>query len=1487
MNPASRVWKLFLGLVILGGIPLFLIDKAFAAPLTANITVINNDLGIGETSPVTITFSEAVTGFTLTDMTVENGTLTNLTTANNIAYTATLIPDVGVVDDSNIITLNNALVTDNSGTAGTGYTQSNIYSIDTVRPTVTSVNVPSNRTYKMGDNLDFTVNFSENVTVDTTGGTPQMPLRIGSKDVNAHYVSGSGTSALLFRYIVQSGEQDFDGIAVGSSLNANGGTLQDGMGNDADLALSNIGNTTSVLVEAIPPVVRSVGVPAGGTYKAGDPLGFIVNFSETVIVNTTGGTPYLPLTIGSTAVKAPYVSGSGTNALTFRYTVQSGDYDVNGIAVGTDLSANGGMLRDGVGNDAILTLDGVGSTAAVLVDAAAPTIGSVNVPVNGTYKAGDNLEFIVNYDDNVTVDTAGGTPQLPLTIGSTGVYAPYVSGSGTSALVFRYTVQNGDNDADGISVGAALSANGSTLRDSVGNNASLTLNGVGSTAAVLVDTAAPAVTSVSVPANGAYKAGDNLDFTVNYGENVTVNTAGGTPQLPLTVGSTGVNASYVSGSGTSALVFRYTVQNGDNDADGISVGAALSVNGSTLRDSAGNNASLALNSVGSTAAVLVDTAAPVVTSVSVPANGTYTPGMYLTFIVKMSEPVVVNMASGTAPTIGLKVGDTIVKAVYESSLDSKELLFRYQVRVQDQDTDGIQLVSTAIDASGVTINDTAGNPADLTLNHIGATQGILISNNLTVTLSHTGWTNQSVTATVYSDSSSRVQYKIGESGEWTDYSAPVVVEQEGIMAMYARAAGSDSVSEAISAEIKIDKTAPVLTLIGDKTITLYLGDDYVEKGALASDSLSGITPLTVTGSVNTGKAGTYPIHYSVTDLAGNRAQDKVRTVTVIPKPTGLRFNSATYSLVEGNEAAFQLIIGYSDNQEIDVTKQGTIQIADPEIVGLSSNGKWKALKYGQTVVTAVYDNNTASATVTVDPALKGISFAEPAYWVEINMDQQTAVNAAFSDGSNSEITLLSEFSLSNEIATISETGKMTGRSVGTGVLEATYGGLKAQTQVTVYNKSNRSTGTGTKANTRHAKVEVGTSQIIERFEITRIWVGQQKADQVIMSDKEMEEIVASLQSGQNTMRVVIDGLSEDSADVVNIVLPARSVSILAERSLTLEMKTENATVTIPNDAIKGLPGNQDYYLRVAPIKKEDERQAVKERIANADEIRNVANAGGVEVLGTPVTIETNLPKAPFKVAFPIDRAAIPADPVQRESFLQTLSVYVEHTDGEKELQRGGIIFDVNGDPSGIQIQINQFSTFTIVSIKKEPLQHDPYILGYPDGTFRPNEPVTRAEMSVMLSRLLQKSVEKKAAASDFTDIDPNYWAADSIRWGQAAGLLSGYPDQTFRPNAPITRAEMTSIIGKWLKLDNNPSKPSFKDTAGHWASGQIEAVYKKGIMTGYEDRSFAPDRSLSRAEAVVIINRILHRIPQANVSVPTWSDVAPDFWAFPDIEEAS
>jgi len=222
------------------------------------------------------------------------------------------------------------------------------------------------------------------------------------------------------------------------------------------------------------------------------------------------------------------------------------------------------------------------------------------VPSDDTYVAGEDLTFTVNWSEDVTVT---GTPRLGLTLGSSTVYADYVSGSGSTALVFKYTVQTGDVDGDGVAVGTLEQNSGSTLKDAANNDATLTLNSVGSTTAVLVDavvaadTTAPTIYGVyAQTANGTYAAGDQIVIDVAFDETVTVT---GTPQITLETGATDRLASYTSGSGSQALTFTYTIQAGDTaaDLDYIST-AALALNGGSIKDAASNDATLTLPALG-------------------------------------------------------------------------------------------------------------------------------------------------------------------------------------------------------------------------------------------------------------------------------------------------------------------------------------------------------------------------------------------------------------------------------------------------------------------------------------------------------------------------------------------------------------------------------------------------------------------------------------------------------------------------------------------------------------------------------------------------------------------------------------------------------------------------------------------------------------------------------------------------------------------------
>ena len=208
----------------------------------------------------------------------------------------------------------------------------------------------------------------------------------------------------------------------------------------------------------------------------------------------TGGTPYIPLTIGGVTKHALYTAGSGTTALVFRYTLASGD--AGALATGTGITLNGGTIKDGAGNNATLTFTAP-TTTGITVDATAPSISSVNPPNSGSYRSGQNLDFAVGFSEPVNVDITNGTPYLSLTVGSKSVHAEYQSGSGTSSLVFRYAVADGDEDSNGITIGANLVANGGTIKDIVGNYAEMALNSVPSTTSIFVDAVAPAFVTAS------------------------------------------------------------------------------------------------------------------------------------------------------------------------------------------------------------------------------------------------------------------------------------------------------------------------------------------------------------------------------------------------------------------------------------------------------------------------------------------------------------------------------------------------------------------------------------------------------------------------------------------------------------------------------------------------------------------------------------------------------------------------------------------------------------------------------------------------------------------------------------------------------------------------------------------------------------------------------------------------------------------------------
>ncbi len=651
-----------------------------------------------------VTFSEGVTGmdtadFALTTTGTVAGTLSMITavstsiydvTINSITGTGTLRLDLKSSTTGISDLVGNPLTT---GALGTQF-----YTIDTVAPTIANVAVPTGGTYKLGDNLDFTVTFSESVVAT---GVTRLPIALDvGGTVNANYVSGTGTTKLVFRYTIAAGTLDTDGITVATALALNGGAILDAAGNSAVLTLNNVAPTSGVFLDGIAPTVVAVSAPLGGTYKLGNQLEFTVTFSEIITVT---GNPRLGVTVdtGGTA-NAPYLSGSGTNTLVFRYTVAAGNFDKTGIVLGTAIIANGGALRDAAGNPAVMALNNVAATDTVLVDGIVPTVTSI-LRVGNPTSAATSLDYNVTFNESVTGVTAAS-----FVLATTGtVNATVANITTTNNTTYKITLNPITGDG---TLRLNLAASGTGIADPAGNAIG---SGFTTGDVYILDHTAPVVASLTVPANAIYTSGQKLDFTVRLSEATTVITTGGTPYLPVMLDTGGtVHAAYVSGSGTTALLFRYTIVAGGFDPDGITLGPGITANGGTLRDAAGNDLISTLNNVPSTVGVLVDAIAPTVLSAGAPTGGTYIIGKILDFIVTYSEAVNVVTTSGTPIlAITLATGGP-AQAAYVSGSGSTTLTFRYTVTAGQQDLDGIA-VGTSITLKGSTIRDSAGNDASV------------------------------------------------------------------------------------------------------------------------------------------------------------------------------------------------------------------------------------------------------------------------------------------------------------------------------------------------------------------------------------------------------------------------------------------------------------------------------------------------------------------------------------------------------------------------------------------------------------------------------------------------------------------------------------------------------------------------------------------------------------------------------------------------------
>ena len=191
--------------------------------------------------------------------------------------------------------------------------------------------------------------------------------------------------------------------------------------------------------------------------------------------------------------------------------------------------------------------------------------------------------------------------------------------------------------------------------------------------------------------------------------------------------------------------------------------------------------------------------------------------------------------------------------------------------------------------------------------------------------------------------------------------------------------------------------------------------------------------------------------------------------------------------------------------------------------------------------------------------------------------------------------------------------------------------------------------------------------------------------------------------------------------------------------------------------------------------------------------------------------------------------------------------------------------------------------------------HVAYIIGYEDGTVRPGANITRAEVATIFFRLLADETRESywSQSSGFTDVASGAWYNNAVSTLTRAGILDGYEDGSFRPNASITRAEFTKIAVSFFKHAGGASSNPFNDVPDSaWYAEFVKAAAELGLIDGYEDGTFRPNAPITRAEACTIVNRTLGRAPDKDNLLPehemlTWPDNSRDAWYYAQIQEAT
>ncbi|MEY2355694.1 S-layer homology domain-containing protein [Lysinibacillus capsici] len=632
------------------------------------------------------------------------------------------------------------------------------------------------------------------------------------------------------------------------------------------------------------------------------------------------------------------------------------------------------------------------------------------------------------------------------------------------------------------------------------------------------------------------------------------------------------------------------------------------------------------------------------------------------------------------------------------------------------------------------------------------------------------------------------------------------------------------------------------------------------------------------------KNGIYSVY--ARDIAGN---ETVATITVNTPPvttTGVVLSPKTGQLTVGDTQDFQLVENLSDGSNQDQTVNSTFTVSDSSIATIQNN-KLTAVAPGTVTITATYGSLTDTATITVNTppvTTTGVVLSPKTGQLTVGDTQNFRLVENLSNEISKDQTGNTTFTVSDSsIATI-QNNKLTAVAPGTVTVTATYGSSSDTATITVKKPTPVPPSVPQPVN----PVEPKPSGLIDIIRTVEQGIVKYRAD-------------VSL----NHVQMLVQQMTNQDARTIRLVYPAETATaeaylnlfrnaglFLYNQNTDFFIQTELAQMRIPHRSFDGV--TEDVYFHLAPVKGPQQDMIHTNALNNEQIQQAMPDRAIISLLGTPVRIETNLQNRPVMITLPISSELT-------EDQIASLLIYIEHSDETTEIKHGRIVEFVPG-VKGFQFEVDHFSTYSLVytsevqEAEEEVEQIAPYIQGFPDGTFKPNASVTRAQMATMLARFLTNG-DIPTASATFKDTK-NHPSKDAIELMKEIGLFNGITDTTFNPNGTITRAQMAVVAAHWIETvctqdstnffcqASNNGKTFTDVSQNHWAVSAIEKVSALGIMGGTSASTFNPNDTLTRAQAVKVLNQLFERPALDRITTSSFKDVPSTHWAIREIEAA-